>query len=213
MNLAIPFSLSDVLERVIPGSILLSVVLLLQTDRIDPDVWNYNAFFLLFLFLSVSYALGVLMNTLSGLWRIRDFRKYWTSTPSPRETAIRSAIEQHFGVGVDDSIWSLCYGPCVKHGYAANVQLFLGLEIFCSSMTIASAISSAILIVGAATAFLCSYPSVFSPEMKLALGVGFALAVPIFRRGTGSYSRAFVGSIYEGFYSWYCEPETENPKD
>ena len=140
-NLALPFSLSDILERVIPGSLLLAAWFFGLDLTVDlPEVLK-NAALASAVFLATSYALGVALNALSSFVKIRDYRRYWTADPDERQQAVQAAIEAHFGLKVDTNTWSLCYGTCTKNGYSANTQLFLGLEVFCRAMTVTSLLS------------------------------------------------------------------------
>jgi hypothetical protein len=197
-DLSLPFSASDVLERVIPGSLVLaSYGYAFDGFQHVPPFLN-NAIIAPVIFFSCAYAVGVGLNAVAGFVKIREYRKYWSSQPTEREVAIKNAIELHFKIHADDEVWRLCYGTCAKNGYGSNTPLFLGIEVFCRAMTIVALL--------AAIAFVIAlYRRWTDIALHLVLtSVSLALAW-IFHRGARIYSQAFVASIYEGFFSWYCD--------
>jgi hypothetical protein len=200
-DLAIPFSLSDVLERVVPGGLLISAAALafhgqLQgSAEIAASPLGYAAF------LAGSYALGVSVNSLANLIPITGYRRYWSDKPSSMEAAVRRSIERHFGLTADDRTWRLCYGTVIKQGYGANTNLFLGLDVFCHAMTVASVLALSIFLCAGGIA-LCRGV----PELRYVLFAAGAFVLAfLFQRGARIYSQAFVGSIYEGFFNWWCD--------
>ncbi len=200
-DLAIPFSLSDILERVIPGGLLLSAVVLAFHEQLGEFVQVTASPLGYVALLTGSYALGVSVNSVADLIRIKGYRRYWSDEPTVMENAVRQSIETHFGIAVDDRAWRLCYGTVTKNGYEANTSLFLGLDVFCRAMTVASAL--------ALTVFLCSgsialYRGGAVMENVL-LATGSFVLTFLFHRGARIYSQAFVASIYEGFFNWWCD--------
>jgi hypothetical protein len=204
VNATVPFSLSDILERIIPGFIVLALLHLVIFRHVEVAVDGISQPVLWFALLAAAYACGVLMNTLSGFLRIPTLRQFWRVPPTPRQAAIRQAIEKHFGVPADDASWSLCFGTVSKHGYGTNTQLFLGLEVFCRSMMAVCAVATLLLFLKVllVLVLLRSLREVRIESLILPIAVA---AFILFRRGARNYSQAFVASIYEGFFSWYCE--------
>jgi len=200
-DLAIPFSLSDILERVVPGGLLISAVALAFHGQLQGyaeiavSPLGYTAV------LAGSYALGVSVNSLANLIPIRGYRRYWSDKPSSMEAAVRHSIEIHFGLSADDRTWRLCYGTVLKQGYGANTHLFLGLDVFCRAMAVASVVASSVFLGAGGIAWYRGVPSV--TDVVFAAGT-FVLAF-LFQRGARIYSQAFVGSIYEGFFNWWCD--------
>ena len=205
-NLALPFSLSDILERVIPGSLLIGAFGLAFNDKLVlPNKLSNSAVMTTF-FLAGSYAIGVSLNSLAGFIKIKGYRQYWSNDPNDRQTAIRSVLENHFGLTPDNNSWSLCYGTVIKNGYGANTQLFLGLEVFCRAMTVSCILSGIIF----AVAILCNLRDFSSAKTFLIFTPTAFILAWIFYRGARIYSVAFVASVYEGFYNWCCDQRNEN---
>lgn len=200
-DLAIPFSVSDILERVIPGASLMTSATIVFHDYLPVSSPLSSSPFAYAAFLAGAYALGVALNSLAGYIRIKGYRQYWSSAPSEMEQAVHKAILEHFGIYPDDNSWRLCYGTVIKHGYGSNTQLFLGLDIFCRAMTITSMLAGVFFLFALSTA-LRSSGTVF--PWTVCSATAFALAW-LFCRGTRNYSQAFVGSIYKGFFSWLCD--------
>ena len=206
-NLAIPFSLSDILERVIPGSLLLTLSGIAFHDSILIPGALVSSPLIYAAFLACSYALGVSLNSLSDVVKIKGYRTYWSTEPSAMERAVRHAFEAHFGIPPDNNSWRLCFGTVIKQGYGANTQLFLGLEVFCRAMFVACSLASASFIGAFALAWERG-----SPFVSLLIWTVFLLAFSyLFRRGAKNYSQAFVGSIYEGFFNWVCDEKARAP--
>jgi hypothetical protein len=200
-DLAIPFSVSDILERVIPGACLMTSATVVFHDHLPVSKLISSSPFAYAAFLAGAYALGVALNSLGGYMRIRGYRQYWSSAPSEMEQAVHKAIHEHFGIHPDENSWRLCYGTVIKHGYGSNTQLFLGLDIFCRAMAVTSALAAVVFLFALSLA-LRSSANVF--PWAICCATAFALAW-LFWRGMRNYSQAFVGSIYEGFLSWLCD--------
>lgn len=205
-NLALPFSLSDILERVIPGSLLLAAWFFALDLTVDLPAVFENAALASAVFLATSYAVGVALNALPEFFEIQGYRQYWTADPDEHQQAIQAAIEAHFGVKADTDTWKLCYGTCTKNGYGANTQLFLGLDVFCRTMAVTSILSGLALVVASIREMDGIVPSL---SEAILLGTVLAFA-GVFRRGARIYSQAFVSSIYEGFFNWYCDQRSES---
>ena len=200
-SLTLPFSLSDILERVIPGSILLVCLYMSFHELLDIPYSIGNKAITSAFFFAVSYAIGVSLNSLAGFIKIKGYRTYWTENPCEREKAIRDALGEHFKIVPDNDTWRLCYGTCIKNGYGSNTQLFLGLEVFCRGMTVTTIVSG--------IAFMISILLNITNLQEAKIFVIFApisfILSWVFHRGAWIYSLAFVGSIYEGFFNWYCD--------
>ena len=153
-------------------------------------------------FLAVSYAIGVSLNTVAGFSfiRITGYRTYWGENPSNAEKKMREAFLKHFGFEPDDTAWRFCYGTTVKGGYGSNTQLFLGLEVFCKAMFVCCLLNSCAF--GLASYWHFGRVGVY---VYLLLALSCLILAYLFIRGARNYSKAFVASIYEGFYSWHCD--------
>ncbi len=208
-DLAIPFSLSDILERVVPGGLVISAVAVGFYDQFREYTQIASPPLAYAAFLAGSYALGVAVNSLAGFIRIKGYRRYWSDNPSAMESAVRSSIETHFRLAADDQTWRICYGTVVKQGYGANTQLFLGLEVFCRAMTVASLLAVTVFLGAAGVAFAES----FSAMSYLAFAAAASALTFLFHQGARIYSQAFVGSIYEGFFNWWCDARNASPAD
>lgn len=206
-----PFSLSDILERIIPGAIFLGQIYIatyslnLQISQAlnNPALW--------FIFLAAAYAIGVVLNNSYNLWKISGSRDYWTVADGQLpayKVAIKQAIKTHFQIEADEKSWAFCYGTCNKHGFSPNTQLFQGLAVFCRTMMMGMAFSTLIY---AAAAVATAIADQTVPSTLLILTGGSMLLAFAFRSGAIAYDKAFVGSIYEGFYSWYCERDMAVP--
>jgi hypothetical protein len=205
-DLAIPFSVSDILERVIPGASLMTSATIVFHHHLPVSSSVSSSPFAYAALLAGAYALGVALNSLGGYIRIKGYRKYWSSAPSEMEQAIHEAILEHFGIHPDDNSWRLCYGTVIKHGYGSNTQLFLGLDIFCRAMTVTSMLSGMLFLVA-----LCGALRSSAAVLPWIVCSATALALTwLFCRGTRTYSQAFVGSIYEGFFSWLCDERVKS---
>ena len=204
MGSAVPFSISDILERIVPGTIFLCLMALAFPSTINALPTNVSLPGLWFVFLASAYAVGVVLNNSYNLWRIKGSRDYWHEKDGLPEykQAIQSAIRSHFRIDADEKSWAFCYGACTKHGYSPNTQLFQGLTVFCRSMMMAMLFASVAFLIGMGTEFCLTGTLTLSPLLFAAVSFALALA---FRSGATAYDHAFVGSIYEGFYSWYCE--------
>lgn len=203
-DLAIPFSLSDILERVTPGGLLIAAVVegfgsqILVHTQISSQPLGYAAL------LAGAYAVGVAVNSLTPYVPIKRYRRYWSASPSAMEAAVRTSVETHFGVAADDQAWRLCYGTVMKQGYGANTQLFLGLDVFCRAMTVASLLALFTFIAAAVIALLARAPVAF----HLIFAAASLVLSFLFRRGASIYSQSFVASIYEGFFNWWCDEQS-----
>jgi len=204
-SLSLPFSLSDILERVIPGSILVVCLFFSFHDFLSISYSIGNTAIASVFFLGVSYAVGVSINSLAGFIKIKGYRTYWTEDPCESEKAIRDALEEHFKIVPDNDTWRLCYGTCIKNGYSANTQLFLGLEVFCRAMTVTTIISGISFL---SSIFLNIKDFQETKIFIILTPLSFLLSCT-FHRGAKIYSLAFVGSIYEGFFNWYCDNKKE----
>lgn len=205
-NFSLPFSFSDILERVIPGLLVLGSAYYLLTP--GWGVENFGALIPIISFVTLisAYSVGVIINSVPSEKFILGYRGYGSSKGSDEtECAIRSAVEKTYKIRFTNDSWRLCYGTCVKNGLSANVHLFLGLEIFCRSMMVASAFFSASLIL--AMMFGSQNPHINNqPACVLFFALGVAqVCAGAFYLGARKYSRVFVSAIYQGFYSWYCE--------
>lgn len=228
MGSALPFSVSDILERIIPGIILLAVFYLTLFRHFTVDAGtaaNSVAQPVLWLsFLAASYACGVIMNTISSYAPIPGARAYWNelsaNNPNARhpetiaradkhKLAIRDAIEEHFGVDVTDNSWKLCFGTVAKHGYSSNTLLFQGLEVFSRSMMAVCALAFGALVVKTTVGPLAYAIEWADLRAEAVLCIISLIGVFQFRRSAKSFSQGFVASIYEGFYSWYVEYERQ----
>lgn len=206
-NISLPFSLSDILERIIPGSILICSL----SFSVDPSasLFPYNAatVVMVAVFLVLSYAVGVSLNALAGFVHIFEYRRYWSESPSNQELEIKNAFQAHFGIEPNDSSWRLCYGTCIKNGYGSNTQVFLGLDVFCRAM-IATCIIT-ILALSSAIAYGWYFCSSFEEKHIYGIVSTVSLA-PLMYRGAQIYSMAFVASIFKGFFNWYIDEKHSN---
>lgn len=189
MNL--PFTIGDLLERVIPGTIFQVYVLLFLFGKDSGSIVSNSTVTGIALQLGTAYALGVLLNSLANLTNLADNRKYWALDRTQGPTnPMRRAI--------------------VKHGYSANTQLFQGLYVFCRTMSVNCALGS---VLSAVSLFADPFANQLqSPAISWSILIGSIGCTLLFYYGAWVYSRSFVGSIYEGFYSWYCEQSSVNNK-
>jgi len=114
--------------------------------------------------------------------------------------AVHDAFRAVFQMAADAGSWRYCYGIVAKHGYAVNSELFSRLDIFCRAMMTASAITFLVSV----TLWLVGRFE-WSGQALLWILAGSALGFVVFLKSARTYSRAFVGAIYEGFYSWYVD--------
>ena len=188
------FSVNELLERLVPGFILVIFTYILL-DAKEALVWLPESEFLIgAIVFSLSYGLGVALNILGGFIPFSKFRTYWDHGRRP-DNAVSDAISSFFNIEADDDSWKYCYGICQKTGYSVNVELFRRLEIFCRTTFAAFLILS---VAYAAHLILFGF-NVFLFCMLLANIVSAFL----FLFGARIYSQAFVGAIYQGFYTWY----------
>lgn len=199
MNL--PFSISDLIERVIPGGILQGYVLFFVFGvNIGPIVANFTLAVIV-AYASTSYAIGVLLNALASWANPADNRVYWQGAATDYKHAVRKSFEDYFGFPATEDSWRFCYGICAKHGYAANTQLFQGLYVFCRSMVVNCVFGAVLLTFG----LFIGFPQQSSPGYTLVTILASLCAAGIFYLGVWTYTRSFVGSIYEGFFTWHQE--------
>jgi hypothetical protein len=131
---------------------------------------------------------------------IFDRKAYWDSSEG-HVANIKSAVADYFKVDPTEDSWKLCYGVCHKHDYTVKSELFARLNVFCRSMSICSFVLSILFIL---KSFLDGADFMdWAPKFLL-----FLVACYSFYRGARLYSRSFVGSIYEGFYSFYSEKKS-----
>jgi hypothetical protein len=203
-ELKTPFTIGDFLERVVPGFILVVALHQILFPTSPPKVYGLDGVMLAILVLAVSYPLGVGLNFLARFVRPANQRSASDPATDPRLRHIKDSFEAFFGILADDQAWRYCYGIVVKHGYSVNVQLFAQLDIFCRSMMAGSGI----------VVFVSIASRVLSPgrwdTVSFAATVSVSAAsFVIFLFSARTYSRAFVGAIYEGFYSWLCESKSK----
>lgn len=96
--------------------------------------------------------------------------------------------------------WRYCYGIVAKHGYSVNVELFSRLDIFCRAMMTGSGITF-LASLGLWGLGRLAGGTETLPWILIASGAMFI----IFLYSARTYSKAFVGAIHEGFYSWYVD--------
>jgi hypothetical protein len=105
-----------------------------------------------------------------------------------------------FQIAAGKDSWRYCYGIVAKHGYSVNVELFSRLDIFCRAMMTGSAIvfiaCSALWVFGRLVGGTGTWPWILAASASMFI---------IFLLSARTYSKAFVGAIYEGFYSWYVD--------
>jgi hypothetical protein len=200
MNL--PFALSDLLERVIPGSIFMFFISIAAKGVGSLSLiegWSTPA---LIAAAALAYAVGVMLNALASLSNLGDNRIYFADPPTAIKSEVSKAIESYFGVTPDEQSWKFCLGICAKHGYSANTQLFQGLFVFCRSMCVCCLLGSAMILAMQAYSQIGFDPVDLSSLIVAVCGL---LSSWIFYTGVRIYTRSFVGSIYEGFYTWHRE--------
>jgi hypothetical protein len=150
--------------------------------------------------LGISYPVGVSLNFLARIVGPANQRTAIDLASDPALNAIKTAFETVFAMAAGKESWRYCYGIVAKHGYSVNVELFSRLDIFCRAMMTGSAITFvaciALWIAGhlAGGTYYLSWMLVASGSMSL-----------VFLFSARTYSKAFVGAIYEGFYSWYVD--------
>lgn len=200
----VPFSLGDILERIIPGALFLSsLYLMLQEFRFVeefPSAFS-DDFTRIALLFALSYALGVLFNVAAGLVPYIDLKyKPLNEDDEPdtfdglRVLKIKDAVKDVFDLDCENSAWRLCYGIAHRTDYSPNIELFAKLNVFCRSMMIATLLITLIAILEAIS-LRC---------FETALLAGFCLiGTYMFALGARLYSQSFASAIYEAFYSWY----------
>jgi zinc transporter ZupT len=206
--LNLPFSISDLLERVIPGGIFLLYVAVAfaGTDiLIGLNTWTVSS---IIVAASLAYAVGVMLNALASLTNLGDNRIYWAKSDNGSKLAVKQSIADYFEIEPDESSWKVCYGICAKHGYAANTQLFQGLFVFCRSMCVNCILGALLIFISQIIQWL-EKSSI--DQASVWICVASALSAVIFYKGVRTYTRSFVGSIYEGFYTWHRENHKGNP--
>lgn len=202
----IPFSLGDVLERIIPGAIVLvSIILLIDKSefaKLDPIIEIEKSKFLVSsIFLALSYSLGVVFNVMADFIKHADKRYIPLNEDNEEESyglkllAIKAAVEDTFKLEWSDASWRLCYGIAHKTEYSPNIELFAKLNIFCRSMMVSMAFITAALIIK------------MIHEGSVAPYCSFTILTSLFSfsffKGAQLYSKSFSSAIYESFFSWY----------
>lgn len=199
MNL--PFTLLDILERLMPGAIVLGLLLVFTPPYVPaglkPEVVEGNIVLLGSIFTALSYALGVMFNLLAGISpaldrRLLDCRYADPDLTDPRQVALGTAFKQVFDLELSANSWTLCYGVAENSGYGIRVDLFSSLNMFCRSMLVGMLV---LAIAYAAT----NFPS----WQYLGVGFGFLLSALLFGVGARTYSRSFAQAILEAFHTWY----------
>lgn len=195
-----PFSLSDVLERVIPGLLLILATHLVFFPMRGPDDYQANAAIIGSVVVLVAYPLGVGLNFLGNLVR-------WSNARSKVDPVNQYAdCKEAFAflrLPINNDLWRYCYGIVAKHGYSANVDLFAKLEIFSRSVMAGSLIVSIEILV-AMQAF--GKWTDWHHWASLAIAVISALT---FLFAARRYGQSFIKSIYEAFYSWYIDDKAQ----
>ena len=189
----VPFTISDILERVIPGAVFLGGAVsafhgwgALISDGETSQFATFTVFALL------SYVFGLIANIISGLVPRLDTRNDDHSKILSQRVV--DAYAEFFKHEYDTSAWKWCYGIVVKHGYAVNTNFFQGVYVFCSSMFVSLAILVPIYIWAWYFKDFSVLPVFIIPAAALA-----------FARGSQKYSRLFALSILEAFYSYWIE--------
>lgn len=190
----VPFSISDILERVIPGAVLLGGALsaLKGWGAIVSDGEATSQFATFTVFALLSYVFGLITNIISGLVPKLDLRS--DDHSEILDQRVLEAYLDFFGKEYDATAWKWCYGIVVKHGYAINTDFFQGVYVFCSSIFVALA----------ALVPLYLWAWIYRDISVLAI-IGILFAAWAFFRGSQKYSKLFALSILEAFYSYWVE--------
>lgn len=206
MNL--PFSLLDILERLMPGGIFLATLIIMPASFLTLDEPSSlistgalgKDILLASLFTAASYALGVLFNLLAGIIRPLD-EKYLDrrdevppETTSEKDSKMDAAFLDVFGFERTKESWRLCYGIVEKSGFGIRVDIFSSLNMFCRSMMVAVFFLFAIYAVE--LVWDQSIVRIVIPFILLALSALFAYGAAIF-------SNVFSAAILEAFLTWY----------
>lgn len=202
MNL--PFSLLDILERLIPGGIFLGVLLLIPPLHLDGDLIaqsaSSNGALTTVLFVAISYALGVLFNLGIGIFpRFEDWifdlrNNVPFETWGAKGSSLKTAFKKVFGYELDQEGWKLCYGIVDQSGFGIRVDLFSSLNMLCRSMSVCCLLLATIYAVTA----ICEHAAPYWYITGLML-----LTSALFVRGSRRFSLVFAIAIYEAFLTWY----------
>ena len=188
MNL--PFSITDILERIVPGAALLSLLLLDNFETL-PELDLDLKVVATAAFIATSYIAGVMVNIYSGFFRFLSNR--YIDSITNRKPMVADAYKDVFSTEFSGDAWRFCYGVVMKEKFGVNTSFFAGIEVFCSSMFVVFLLGLFVTVVRYLDGSMpLGFPTMF-----------FVLAV-IFCLGSRKYSRAFSESIYDAFYSWYC---------
>ena len=189
------FSLAEVLERLVPGTFLIVIgAYILQLD-LSYFAAGDAKFIVSVVAFCFAYAAGTALNIVGSFLKL-DNKNYWNGDDK-HIAKIREAVQEYFKTETTERSWKLCYGVCHKNGYTVKSELFSRLNVFCRSMALCL-----LLLVLLATCIMVTNRTLSAKYIWVfwLLGTG-AL---IFAYGARLYSRAFIGSIYEGFNSYYC---------
>jgi len=202
MNL--PFSLNDILERVIPGSFLLAGGMLFAPAKFSNTIIPVydiasNGFLSAAIFIALSYAIGVLCNIIAEFFPFLDNRAEALDEDKYKDIdkfeKIKVAFSDVFDVEWSEHAWRLCYGITHHTDYSSNIELFAKLNNFCRSTLVS---------------WLGVFVFVFINAMlegnwsvKVWYLVLLAVGIFLFGKGARQFSGSFSSAIYESFYTWY----------
>jgi hypothetical protein len=202
------FSLSELLERLIPGAIFVVLICLVLKLDIFAYAFDDKKVVVSIVVFCFSYSIGTAFNIVSTFvtGKIPSLfeRKDYFQRSASHVPIIHAAVADYFKIVPGKESWKLCYGICHKNGYTVKTELFSRLFVFCKSLTVCFFIVLITHILAICISISISWQDFF-------ITVGLFLACIIFVSGSRTYSRAFTSSIYEGFYSYYCS-HIEHPK-
>lgn len=193
-----PFSLNDILERIIPGLVFQIFIFFLFFPNTQFSTIPGPTSMMAFAAVVLALPLGTLFNIIASWVAYSDNRYFWHKEKSHKfHDKIDAAIKDTFGIDSDsDDSWRLCYGIVEKNEYGVNVAVLRGLYVFCDSMMICMWMVSALFI---GRAILSKEAQLYDPVVFVAaLILGF-----VFLFGSRMFSRAFVFGVYEAFFTWY----------
>ncbi len=201
-----PFSFTDILERIIPGMLCQMIfgTLYFGTSLVGRVAQLDVAGFMIII--AIAYAIGVAANIIAGLLNILFVPSRDVEIPN----AVKLAITSFFSLDFDKNSWKYCYGIAHKHGHSAKSQILSNLDVFCRSMSVICAIGA---VSGIITKIVICNSTLETPSANFPIAI-FSTIIGIFCItfifGARTYSHAFVGSIYQAFFSWYTETQNHS---
>jgi hypothetical protein len=192
----IPFLISDILERIIPGFFALACVLFLAGFNVAA-IGKIDSFLLIGIAFVFSYVLGVVFNVISNTLPFLETRYSVDVKPEYLEI-VSEKFQNTFGFSFGSDSWRYCYGIVSKDGMAVNTSFFAGMIVFCKSMFVGSAvvaIFSFVVLIHPVILNLSKVGSAFSLLMAVAVAL-------VFVRGARIYGRSFTLSILDAFVTW-----------